>query len=500
MGDFPSDAGAAAPDTRPMSDHGLPGWGIWSAQERASGKPAALPTSWQRAMPRRGAICGGQANRPASPRFQQGLRKHRAKPFCSQVIFREFPKESAMLSKEHSIRRMIAAVTVATSATLAVGCGGHVSPSDRPPVTSMPQVCTRNGPVVFAISGREDRPTPVVTGSMHSAAAAAVREGSAIGLVDVDGRPRLVQAGAFSDPGANPLAKQAAQQHFLGSLQTGIERTRAAYPHVDVLTALNVAGRAVRAACPHGGTIYLEDSGLEESGLVNFRQIGMLGARPADVVSFLAHQHDLPHLRGISVVLVGCGDAAPPQRPLSISQQDNVVAIWSAIAKDGGAISVRVDQSPLSGPAPRHVPRVLLVPVPPAAVFPSGFGLSTHGFVLPDSGPVGFQPDTAVFRDPAAAYATLRRFARYLAAHPSARIELTGTTAHWGLFAGAVALSWRRAGTVKAALVHLGAAPDQIETRGLGWHFPGYINDHGPRGTLLPGPAEHNRSVIVTKA
>jgi outer membrane protein OmpA-like peptidoglycan-associated protein len=399
-----------------------------------------------------------------------------------------------------AVRRLIAAAAVATAAALAAGCAGQAMPSDPPPVASMPQVCTKNGPVVFAVGGRENRPTPVMTGSMYTAAAAAVAEGSAIGLVDLDGRPRLIRAGAFRDPGVNALAKQAAQRHFLGSLQGTIEHTRAAYPHADVLTTLNVAGRAVRAACPHGGTIFLEDSGLQEMGLVNFRQLGMLGARPADVVSFLAHEDDLPHLADIALVLVGCGDTAPPQRPLSISQQDNVVAIWSAIARAGGASSVRVDESPLSAPAPVHVPHVLLVPVPADSVFPVSSRPGSPGFVFPDSGPVGFQPDTAVFRDPAAADTALRRLARYLAAHPAARIELTGTTANWGPFAGAVTLSWRRADTVKAALAHMGAAPGQIKTRGLGWRFPGYINDQGPAGTLLPGPAEHNRSVIVTKA
>ena len=395
-----------------------------------------------------------------------------------------------------------AAAAMVTVAALAAACAGQgPAPDPRPPSVAMPQVCTKGGPVVFVVGGRQERPAPVMTGSMQTAATKAVREGSAIGLVDLDGRPRVVMAGAFSDPGANPLALQAAQQHYLSSLTRAVERTRAEFPHADVLDALNVAGHAVRGACRYGGTIYLEDSGLEETGLVNFHEIGMLGARPADVVSFLAHQHDLPYLAGIAVVLVGFGDTALPQHPLSISQQADVVAIWSAIAKAGGAAPVRVDQSPLSGPAPAHVPLVLSVPVPAEPVWmpPTSSGASNPGFVFPDSGPVGFEPDTAVFRDPAAAHVALRRLASYLAADPSARIELTGTTARWGPFAGAVALSWHRADAVKAALVHMGAAPGQIKTRGLGWRFRGYINDRGPGGTLLPGPAEHNRSVIVSK-
>ena len=61
---------------------------------------------------------------------------------------------------------------------------------------------------------------------------------------------------------------------------------------------------------------------------------------------------------------------------------------------------------------------------------------------MPDSGSVGFEPNLAVFRDPSAAEATLKPIARYLAANPSARIELTGTTAHWGSMSGSLELSW----------------------------------------------------------
>lgn len=273
------------------------------------------------------------------------------------------------------MRRVIAAAIIALSAALAAGCAGPglapaPSPPDPgPPSAAMPQACTKSGPVVFVVAGRQDSPAPVLTGSMQSAAATAVREGSAIGLVDLDGRSRLIMAGAFRDPGANPLALQAAQQHYLSSLTSAVEHVRAASPHADVLDALNVAGHAIRAACPYGGTIYLEDSGLQETGLVNFRQTGVLGAAPARVVvSFLARRHDLPYLAGMTVVLAGVGDTAPPQLPLSISQQDSVAVTWSAIAKAGGATSVRVDPAPLSGPAPAHVPPVLLVPVPLPAI------------------------------------------------------------------------------------------------------------------------------------
>ena len=359
------------------------------------------------------------------------------------------------------MRCMIAAAAIAVSAILAAGCASQGpapdpgSPGPAPPSPSMPQVCTKNGPVVFAVAGRQDSPAPVLTGAMQSAAATAVREGSAIGLVDLDGRPRLIMAGAFSDPGVNPVALQAAQQHFLSSLTSAVERTRAAWPHADVLDALNVAGHAIRAACPYGGTIYLEDSGLQETGLVNFRETGMLGAEPADVVSFLARQHDLPHLAGMTVVLAGIGDTAPPQVPLSIGEQDNVTAIWSAIAKAGGATSVRVDPAPLSGPAPAHVPAVLPVPVPAVSSVPGRGGTSFTACRTCCSSTSTAQPWSPA---PMPSCGPSRERAR----DRHRLVSITGYASPEGSAAYNVALSERRAIAVRDRLIALGLPPAQI--------------------------------------
>jgi outer membrane protein OmpA-like peptidoglycan-associated protein len=282
---------------------------------------------------------------------------------------------------------------------------------------------------------------------------------------------------------------------YLGDLTSTITGIRARYAHASILSALDVAGRAVRAACPYGGTVYLEDSGLQETGPLNFRQPGTLQSNPRDVVTFLTREHELPNLKGMAIVLVGIGDTTPPQQPLSISQRANLIAIWRAIAVAAEATSVFVDPTPRSGPAPAHVPSVALVPIPRQ----QSWSPSDKTFVFPDNGPVGFDPNTAVFRDPSAAARALRRLGRYLAANPSARIELTGTTAHWGTLRSCIDLSLRRARAVEAVLVSYSASPSQIRIRGLGWKFPGYQNDQGPNRTLLPGPAEHNRSVIVSE-
>jgi OOP family OmpA-OmpF porin len=387
---------------------------------------------------------------------------------------------------------MIAAAAVTALATLAAGCASHGSaPEPPPPTASMPQVCTKAGPVVFAVSGRQNSPAPVLTGAMQAAAATAVRQGSAIGLVDLDGRPRLIMAGAFSDPGANPLALQAAQRHFLNSLTSAVEHTRAAWPHADVLDALNVAGHAIRAACPHGGTIYLEDSGLQETAPVNFRETGIIGAAPADVVSFLAHQGDLPYLTGITVVLAGLGDTAPPQVPLSIGEQQNVTAIWVAIANAGGATSVRVDPAPLGGPAPARVPLVLPVPVPAASSMPGPGGTLITSL-----------PDVLLFYFNSATLApTADAVLRPLAERARSQhlgVSIAGYASPEGSAAYNIALSERRAMAVRDRLIALGLPADQI-TRVTGVGSAGQsLNYCLVNGQLDEARCATLRRVVVT--
>jgi outer membrane protein OmpA-like peptidoglycan-associated protein len=117
---------------------------------------------------------------------------------------------------------------------------------------------------------------------------------------------------------------------------------------------------------------------------------------------------------------------------------------------------------------------------------------------LPDTGPVGFQPNKATFRDPSAARNALRETAQYLLDNPSATIELTGTTARWGGDTWDLTLSEQRADAVRSALISLGVSPGQALARGVGWRSPCYEPDGGPNGPMLEQQAQHNRSVIVT--
>jgi outer membrane protein OmpA-like peptidoglycan-associated protein len=74
---------------------------------------------------------------------------------------------------------------------------------------------------------------------------------------------------------------------------------------------------------------------------------------------------------------------------------------------------------------------------------------------------------------------------------------LIGSTSSEGGDALNNPLSLARAKAVKSVLVSMGIPGSRITTTGDGSHWPGRVNDIGPGGVLLPGPAEQDREVIV---
>jgi OmpA-OmpF porin, OOP family len=391
--------------------------------------------------------------------------------------------------------RAASAMGAAVALSLLAGCsgGGGGTSSAQFVVQSVPKFCTPHGPVVLAVSGRQDSPAPGLSPCMAAAVMTAAGDGSAISVVDVDGRPKLVTTGTLDTSHLNSGAKPQYEGNFEAQVAQTVQAVRATSAHADVLDGLNVASRLIHATSSRGGTIFLEDSGLQDIPPLDFTQPGQLEALPSRVVSFLSAEGEVPSLAGVTVVLVGIGDTASLQRPLGIGLQHHLRAIWSAIIVAGGG-QVDTDPYPRQNPAPDRVPPVGLVQVPPLPKWP-GQGYSLR---LPDTGPVGFEPNTAKFRDPSAAQNALAEIAGYLLDNPAVKIELTGTTAHFDGDAWDETLSVKRASAVKSMLVALGVGAGQIATHGDGWDSPCYESDGGPNGPMISLAAEHNRSVIVT--
>jgi OOP family OmpA-OmpF porin len=378
------------------------------------------------------------------------------------------------------------ALGLALTIPVLAGCASSTS-SDQATLTG---TCLTNtsAPLALVVGARSNVPSEnlpsVVTPLLESAA----NNGQQISLVRIDGQPKVFTPPKFTTNAENPAARQQALVTYLGDSILPLLRgeIHAQVPQADVLTALDLAA----AATGPNGNIIVVDSGLQTTGVLNYTQPGLLMAPASDVVEFLRQKDLLPDLSGRHVLLAGFGYTASPQPTLDLAQRNSVVAQWEGIVKAGGGC-VTADPTPNTAAEISGLPAVGIVTPP---VTPSFRNCGT--FTLEDAGSVGFVVDTANFRDPSAAQATLQSLANTLK-QGTEPITLIGSTSSEGGDAINNPLSRARAKAVKSVLVSMGIPASRIAVQGDGSHWPGRVNDVGPGGVLLPGPAEQDREVIV---
>jgi OmpA-OmpF porin, OOP family len=389
-------------------------------------------------------------------------------------------------STRPDLRRLLACLALAIP--LLSACG---SPS-RPIPSHVPGTCLTHkaAPLAVAIGARSNVPDesgslpPVVTSLLMSAATGK----RPISLIRIDGQPKIFTPPTFTTDAQNAPARQQDLNDYLNAEISPIlhKQIRAQVPQADVLTALDLAASATAP----DGNIVVVDSGLSTTGPLNYTQPGLLMAPPSDVVKFLRQKNLLPQLSGRHVLLSGFGYTADPQPRLNQAQRNSVINQWVAIIKAGGGC-VSVDQAPNTASDLPGLPSVAIVTPPPTPTF------SNCGTIaLEDAGSVGFFVGSSKFRDPSAAAATLHNLADKLK-QGSEHIILIGSTSSEGSDQMNNSLSQSRAKAVETVLVSMGISMSRITIHGEGSHWPGRVNDQGPGGVLLPGPAEQDREVIV---
>lgn len=240
--------------------------------------------------------------------------------------------------------------------------------------------------------------------------------------------------------------------------------------------------------------VILADSGLQTSPPLDFRQPGVLSAEPAEIANYLQRTGQLPDLSGVTVLFAGLGATTTPQTPLTDTQINRLTTTYTAIATAAGATCVAVLATTPDTRPRTDVPEVDQVPVPPPVTF------TTSDPLILGNDVIGFAPDTAQFLDPAAATTALAPVLAHLRTHPHSTVTVTGTCSSGvlGHYPDRIALSLARARAVAGLLTDAGISPDRIITHGAGTDFPDFVPDLAPDGTLLPGPAAHNRSVRLT--
>lgn len=377
---------------------------------------------------------------------------------------------------------LVAAVVVAGT----VACGG--SDAATAPA-KLPIGCPTDAmrPLTLVVGARMGSPRPELPDEVLGLLGVASERGQKVQVIRLDGQPSVALTAVADVEAKNDAVREKRIAAAVKRVTSAIGSLKPKAPEADVLGALAEAARVT----PAGGTVAVVDSGIATTGAVSFRDEGMFGAEPAEVANFLATQQLLPQLSGKAVLLVGFGGAAAPQTVLDDNLRGRVNTLWRTLAEKSGAACV----GELSVPSRRDAVSTKVPVTPVALPAPPKFE-SCGTTVLPDSDSVGFVPNTAELRDPAAAGRTLQQLAGQLVGHTQ-RVTLIGNTASVGPPAGNVALSQQRAEAVKQVLARLGVQANRITTRGDGNTGKYHENDLGPGGVLIPAAAARNRSVVV---
>ncbi|MEV0129733.1 OmpA family protein [Dactylosporangium sp. NPDC050688] len=378
---------------------------------------------------------------------------------------------------------------VLTAGLLLAGCGQDAESTSEPATPARTGACSvPPKPVALAYGARSNNPAPVLPKDVLEVVDQAAYAGNEISAFAVSGAPREVGLHLEFQPVAvNSGAKAAERENLNQQLQEQLGTVRADNAEANPLVAMDLAGR--RAG--QDGTVVLLDSGLQTVAPLDFHDGNLLSAEPEEVATALKQRDQLPSLKDRTVLLVGIGYTAEPQQTLDTRQRNNLIEIWRAIAKAAGATCVEVYDVAGGDPPATGLPPVSKV-TPPAEKPVQVCGTT----ILANSGRVGFKKNIAVFIDQRAAEQAIGEIADVMRTG-SQRAKLIGTTATDQSVEFRAKLSLDRANAVRDVLVRLGISADRIETVGAGTTYRTHVNDIGPNGTLLPGPAAQNRSVVV---
>jgi outer membrane protein OmpA-like peptidoglycan-associated protein len=325
----------------------------------------------------------------------------------------------------------------------------------------------------------------------------AINANKLLSIVRLDGSPKSVFSQAYQPTGANSQTRKAGYNAYVGKVNAILDGTsnpdtdiRAQVPQANDLEAMAVAADALQSA--GGGNLIVLDSGLQTMAPLNFAT-GLLTDDPRTIASFLANAHELPDLSGLKVEFIGLGWTSSPQPSLNIANRDKLIQIWEDIARKAGASCVAANPvPPQSENALQGTPSVEVVPLPRPVAVPRSCSVTD----LNDANNVGFDFDSTQFRNPAGARATLSKLAAVML-RTGESVKLTGATSSEGTDRYNQQLSRERANAVKTMLTQLGVPGSRITAVGDGSHLPGRLNDRGPNGKLLIGPAIQNRKVVA---
>ena len=284
------------------------------------------------------------------------------------------------------------------------------------------------------------------------------------------------------------------------------DQTRAKTGEADILGAIEIASRSLRAAGEGGDKILvIMDNGLSTCNPLNFSASNLLGGNAevtADsIVAALKKCDSIPDLKGIQVTWIGMADVNSPQQELSDSNKKVLKEIWRRILVEGGATVTFAEDLPEgTRKTDSGLPYVSTVSIQESVSVKIDDSLQNNEEIpqinILTGDTIAFIESSFEYINEEAARVVLKKYADYLIENRSEKKVLAGTTATVGSQEDCVVFSKGRAQTVADTLIEMGVLPEQLVVTGLGYENLFHIPDIDSQG-LLNENASQNRSVII---
>lgn len=349
--------------------------------------------------------------------------------------------------------------------------------------------------LVLAIAVHEGAPRPALPATVLPLVSATLAAGNPVQVIAIDGTPHVLPQIAHAISDATCDAFNTTLNRSLAHLTTTLITAAADSDGNDLYAAIDLAAATVRSHADEGVAVII-DSGLADRGPLDYTTPGMTLA-DHDAAATYAAQTRPVDLSGVSFQLL-LGWTAPPQEPLSGTERDNVTATWVATLTALGADSVIALDAPRPNEGPDTEHHTEPAPVASTGSFTPPVTETTTTVFHEQQ--IRFHPNNTELVDPQAARNALADVINWLAADDRHQITITGTTSSAGTEDERLQLSTARARTIQALILdELPLVPTtRVAPEGVGTHFPEFVDDRHPDGTLNEDLAAANRTVRIT--
>jgi len=212
----------------------------------------------------------------------------------------------------------------------------------------------------------------------------------------------------------------------------------------------------------------------------------------SEIAGALEKSRSLPNLKDISVVFIGLGDVAKPQKELSTHiREKGLKILWKTILYKCGVPNNKIDIKDYQGSG---IPNLGFPPVRPIEFLEKVWEISSEQ--------VNFDFGRCDYKNPGEAEANLRRFAdtvtRYISNKSDIKIYVVGLESKDDDREYTATLSECRARTVMETLTNFDVPRDKMEVFGLAVYLPEpWRENDRPNNVFDPEIGKRNRKVML---